>query len=30
VVTGILVEQATGQPLHQVYRELVFKPSGCI
>jgi D-alanyl-D-alanine carboxypeptidase len=28
VVTGILVEQATGLPLHQVYRELVFDPAG--
>ena len=28
MVTGILVEQATGQPLHQVYRELVFDPAG--
>src|SRR5437763_4240960 len=28
VVTGILVEQATGQPLHAVYRELVFDPAG--
>jgi D-alanyl-D-alanine carboxypeptidase len=28
VVTGILVEQATGQPLHEVYRELVFDPAG--
>jgi len=28
VVTGILVEQATGHPLHQVYRELVFDPAG--
>ena len=28
VVAGILVEHATGQPLHQVYRELVFDPAG--
>jgi D-alanyl-D-alanine carboxypeptidase len=28
VVAGILVEQATGQPLHEVYRELVFDPAG--
>jgi D-alanyl-D-alanine carboxypeptidase len=28
VVTGILVEQATGRPLHEVYRELVFDPAG--
>jgi CubicO group peptidase (beta-lactamase class C family) len=28
VATGILVEQAAGQPLHQVYRELVFDPAG--
>jgi D-alanyl-D-alanine carboxypeptidase len=28
VVAGILVEQATGRPLHQVYRELVFDPAG--
>jgi D-alanyl-D-alanine carboxypeptidase len=28
VVAGILVEQATGRPLHQVYRELVFGPVG--
>jgi D-alanyl-D-alanine carboxypeptidase len=28
VVAGILVEQVTGQPLHQVYRELVFDPAG--
>jgi D-alanyl-D-alanine carboxypeptidase len=28
VVTGILVEQVTGQPLHQVYRELAFDPAG--
>ena len=28
VVTAILVEQATGQPLHEVYRELVFDPAG--
>jgi D-alanyl-D-alanine carboxypeptidase len=28
VVTAILVEQATGQPLHQVYRERVFDPAG--
>ncbi|HEV8277261.1 MAG TPA: serine hydrolase domain-containing protein [Streptosporangiaceae bacterium] len=27
VITGILVEQATGQPLHQVYRKLVFDPA---
>jgi CubicO group peptidase (beta-lactamase class C family) len=28
VVTGILVEQATARPLHEVYRELVFNPLG--
>jgi D-alanyl-D-alanine carboxypeptidase len=28
VVTGILVEQATGRPLHEVYREFVFDPAG--
>jgi D-alanyl-D-alanine carboxypeptidase len=28
VVAGILVEQATGQPLHDVYRALVFDPLG--
>jgi D-alanyl-D-alanine carboxypeptidase len=28
VVAGILVEQTTGQPLHEVYRELVFDPLG--
>ena len=28
VVAGILVEQATGRPLHGVYRELVFDPVG--
>jgi D-alanyl-D-alanine carboxypeptidase len=28
VITGILVEQVTGRPLHQVYRELVFDPLG--
>jgi len=28
VITGILVEQVTGQPLHEVYRELVFDPAG--
>jgi D-alanyl-D-alanine carboxypeptidase len=27
VVTGILVEQATSQPLHEVYRELIFDPA---
>jgi D-alanyl-D-alanine carboxypeptidase len=26
VITGILVERATGRPLHEVYRELVFDP----
>ena len=26
VIAGILVEQVTGRPLHQVYRELVFDP----
>ncbi|HYY21833.1 MAG TPA: serine hydrolase domain-containing protein, partial [Thermoleophilaceae bacterium] len=26
VVAGILVEQVTGRPLHEVYRELVFDP----
>jgi D-alanyl-D-alanine carboxypeptidase len=28
VVAGILVEQLTGRPLHEVYRELVFGPLG--
>jgi D-alanyl-D-alanine carboxypeptidase len=28
VVAGILVEQVTGRPLHEVYRELVFGPLG--
>jgi D-alanyl-D-alanine carboxypeptidase len=28
VVAGMLVEQVTGRPLHQVYRELVFDPLG--
>jgi CubicO group peptidase (beta-lactamase class C family) len=28
VVAGILVEHGTGQPLHEVYRELVFDPLG--
>jgi D-alanyl-D-alanine carboxypeptidase len=28
VVAGILVEQATGRPLHEVYRKLVFDPLG--
>jgi D-alanyl-D-alanine carboxypeptidase len=28
VVAGILVEQVTGQPLHEVYRGLVFDPLG--
>jgi D-alanyl-D-alanine carboxypeptidase len=28
VITGILVEQITGRPLHKVYRELVFDPLG--
>jgi D-alanyl-D-alanine carboxypeptidase len=28
VVAGILVEQVTGRPLHEVYRELVFDPLG--
>ena len=28
VVVGMLVEQVTGRPLHQVYRELVFDPLG--
>jgi D-alanyl-D-alanine carboxypeptidase len=27
VVPGILVEQATGQPLHEVYRELILDPA---
>jgi len=26
VVAGLLVEQVTGRPLHEVYRELVFEP----
>jgi D-alanyl-D-alanine carboxypeptidase len=28
VIAGILLEQATGRPLHEVYRELVFEPLG--
>ena len=28
VICGILVEQITGQPLHEVYREYVFDPLG--
>jgi CubicO group peptidase (beta-lactamase class C family) len=28
VVAGILMEQATGRPLHEVHRELVFDPLG--
>jgi D-alanyl-D-alanine carboxypeptidase len=28
VITGILIEQVTGRPLHQVYRDLVFDPLG--
>jgi CubicO group peptidase (beta-lactamase class C family) len=28
VITGILVEQVMGRPLHQVYRDLVFDPLG--
>jgi D-alanyl-D-alanine carboxypeptidase len=28
VIAGILVEQTTGRPLHEVYRELVFDPLG--
>jgi CubicO group peptidase (beta-lactamase class C family) len=28
VIAGVLVEQVTGRPLHQVYRELVFDPLG--
>jgi D-alanyl-D-alanine carboxypeptidase len=28
VIAGILVEQVTGRPLHEVYRELVFDPLG--
>jgi D-alanyl-D-alanine carboxypeptidase len=28
VVAGILVEQVTGRPLHEVYRQLVFDPLG--
>jgi D-alanyl-D-alanine carboxypeptidase len=28
VVLGILLEQVTGQPLHAVYREVVFEPLG--
>jgi D-alanyl-D-alanine carboxypeptidase len=28
VITGILVEQLMGRPLHQVYRDLVFDPLG--
>jgi D-alanyl-D-alanine carboxypeptidase len=28
VITGILLEQITGRPLHKVYRDLVFDPLG--
>jgi D-alanyl-D-alanine carboxypeptidase len=28
VITGILVEQVMGRPLHQVYRDLIFDPLG--
>ena len=28
VVAGILVEQVTGHPLHEIYRELIFDPLG--
>jgi D-alanyl-D-alanine carboxypeptidase len=28
VLTGILIEQQTGQPLHAVYRDLLFDPAG--
>jgi D-alanyl-D-alanine carboxypeptidase len=28
VITGILIEQTTGRPLHEVYREYVFDPLG--
>ena len=28
VITGILVEQTTGRPLHEIYREYVFDPLG--
>ena len=28
VITGILMEQVMGRPLHQVYRDLVFEPLG--
>lgn len=29
VITGILVKQVTGRPLHAVHHELVFGPLGC-
>ena len=28
VITGILVEQTTGRPLHEIYREYAFDPLG--